>query len=90
VVFGKSLTDLFFGDGKVDFARMKRTIRGVIQAWALAVFCLLALLLALPSKAFGYVDPGTGSFLYQAIYAAVLGGIFYLRKFLNRFFKRDK
>jgi len=50
----------------------------------------LALLLALPSKAFGYVDPGTGSFIYQAIYAACLGGIFYLRKFLNRFFKRDK
>jgi len=36
------------------------------------------------------VDPGTGSFIYQAIYAAVLGGIFYLRKFLSRLFKRDK
>ena len=69
---------------------MRRTTRGTNQVWVPAAFCLLALLLALPSKAFGYVDPGTGSFIYQAIYAACLGGVFYLRKFLNRFFKRDK
>jgi len=87
---GKHLTDPILGDGKVDFARMKRTTRGAFQAWALAAFCLLALLLILPSKAFGYVDPGSGSFIYQAVYAAFIGGIFYLRKFLTRFFKRDK
>jgi hypothetical protein len=69
---------------------MKRTTRGAFQVWALAAFCLVALLLALPSKAFGYVDPGSGSFIYQAIYAAFIGGIFYLRKFLTRIFKRNK
>jgi hypothetical protein len=69
---------------------MKRTARGMNQAWLPTAFCLLTLLLASPSMAFGYVDPGSGSFTYQAIYAAFLGGIFYLRKFLNRFFKRDK
>ena len=90
MVSGKHSTDLSFGDGKVDFARMKRTTRGAFQAWALAVVCLLALLLAIPSQAFGYVDPGSGSFIYQAVYAAFIGGIFYLRKFLNRIFKRDK
>ena len=58
--------------------------------WALAALCLLALLLAVPSKAFGYVDPGSGSFIYQAVYAAFIGGIFYLRKFLTRIFKRNK
>jgi hypothetical protein len=50
----------------------------------------MVLLLALPSKAFGYVDPGSGSFIYQAVYAAFIGGVFYLRKFLNRIFKRNK
>ena len=69
---------------------MKRTTRGTNQAWALTALCLISLLLALPSRAFGYVDPGTGSFIYQAVYAAFLGGVFYLRKFLSRFFKRDK
>lgn len=69
---------------------MKRTTRRANHVWLLSALCLLSLLLALPSRAFGYVDPGTGSFIYQAIYAAFLGGIFYLRKFLSRFFKRDK
>jgi hypothetical protein len=90
MVSGKRSTDLVLGDGKVDFARMKRATRGAFQVWALAAFCLVALLLAVPSKAFGYVDPGSGSFIYQAIYAAFIGGVFYLRKFLNRIFKRNK
>jgi hypothetical protein len=51
---------------------------------------LLPLLLATPSKAFGYADPGTGAFFYQAAYAAFLGGTFYLRKFLERFRRRGK
>jgi hypothetical protein len=51
---------------------------------------VLPLLLATPSKAFGYADPGTGAFIYQAAYAAFLGGTFYLRKFLNRFWQKRK
>lgn len=51
---------------------------------------VLPLLLATPSKAYGYADPGTGAFVYQAAYAAFLGGTFYLRKFLNRFWNRRK
>ncbi len=47
-----------------------------------------ALLLSAPSRAFGYADPGTGAFLYQAAYAAFLGGAFYFRKFLNRIFRK--
>ena len=48
----------------------------------------LALLLASPSKLFAYADPGTGAFLYQAVYAAFLGGAFYFRKFLSRIFRK--
>jgi hypothetical protein len=51
---------------------------------------VLPLLLATPSKAFGYTDPGTGAFIYQAAYAVFLGGTFYLRKFLNRFWQKRK
>jgi hypothetical protein len=51
---------------------------------------VLPLLLATPSKAFGYTDPGTGAFVYQAAYAAFLGGTFYLRKLLNRFWHKRK
>jgi hypothetical protein len=51
---------------------------------------VLPLLLATPSKAQGYADPGTGAFVYQAAYAAFLGGTFYLRRFLNRFWRRRR
>lgn len=49
-------------------------------------FLALPMLLAMPAQAFGYTDPGTGTFAYQAIYAAFIGGSFYVRKFLKRFF----
>ena len=55
-----------------------------------AAALLLPLILVTPSRAYGYADPGTGTFIYQAAYAAFLGGTFYLRKFLNRFFGKRK
>jgi hypothetical protein len=52
---------------------------------------VLPFMLATPSAVYGYVDPGTGSFLYQAAYVAFLGAAFYVRKMLNRFCgKRNK
>ena len=55
-----------------------------------ASLLLLPLLLVSPAKAYGYADPGTGAFVYQAAYAAFLGGTFYLRRFLNHIFRRRK
>jgi hypothetical protein len=57
---------------------------------AKTLLLLLPLLLATPGKAYGYADPGTGAFLYQAAYAAFLGGSFYLRRVLDRLFQRHK
>jgi hypothetical protein len=53
-----------------------------------AILIGIALFLSAPSRAFGYADPGTGAFLYQAAYAAFIGGAFYFRKFLNRIFRK--
>jgi hypothetical protein len=50
----------------------------------------IVLLLSSPSKLFGYADPGTGAFLYQAAYAAFIGGAFYFRKFLSRIFRKRR
>ena len=49
---------------------------------------VLPLLLATPSRASAYTDPGSGAFVYQAAYAMFLGGTFYLRRFLDRFWKK--
>lgn len=51
---------------------------------------LLPLLLVTPTKGSAYADPGTGAFVYQAAYAAFLGGAYYLRKLLDRFWNRRK
>jgi hypothetical protein len=50
----------------------------------------LPLLLATPSKAHAYGDPGTGAFVYQAAYAVFLGGAYYIRKFLDRIWGKRK
>ncbi len=55
-----------------------------------ALLLLLPLLLVSPSQAFSYADPGSGAFVYQAAYAAFLGGSFYLRKLLNRIWGKRK
>jgi hypothetical protein len=57
---------------------------------AKTLLLLLPLMLATPGKAFGYTDPGTGAFIYQAAYAAFLGGSFYLRKLLDRVWQRRR
>jgi hypothetical protein len=57
---------------------------------AKTLLLLVPLMLATPSKASAYADPGTGAFIYQAAYAAFLGGSFYLRKLLDRVLKRPQ
>jgi hypothetical protein len=42
-------------------------------------FLLFVLLALAPSPAFAYIDPGTGSFLFQVVAAAVIGGLFFVR-----------
>lgn len=61
-----------------------------LRNFTLVVMLVTPLVLATPSKAFGYADPGTGAFVYQAAYAAFLGGTFYLRRFLDRFWGKRK
>lgn len=54
------------------------------------LFVIVPLMLVSPSKAFGYADPGTGAFLYQAAYAIFLGSTFYLRRLLDRVFRKRR
>lgn len=61
-----------------------------LRKLTLTVLLIAPFTLATPSKAFGYADPGTGAFVYQAAYAAFLGGTFYLRRFLDRFWRKRK
>jgi hypothetical protein len=68
----------------------RKTPQPLILKLTKALLLLIPLLLISPAKAYGYTDPGTGAFVYQAAYAAFLGGTFYLRRFLDRVFRRRK
>ena len=68
---------------------MQKPHRIVWSLVRIAMVCL-ALLMTAPVEVRAYADPGTGAFLYQAAYAAFLGGTFYIRKILDRLFARRK
>jgi hypothetical protein len=44
---------------------------------------VVLLLLALPRPAHAYVDPGSGAMLWQLAAAAVVGSMFYVRRFVG-------
>jgi len=48
------------------------------------VAVLAALFVIVPSAAYAYIDPGTGSFVIQGIIAAVVGAGVVLRMFWSR------
>ena len=48
--------------------------------WALALTCAVA------QPAYGYVDPGSGLFLFQVIGSTFVGMTFLLRKRIRQFF----
>jgi hypothetical protein len=51
---------------------------------------LVALFVLAPVPAHAYIDPGTGSFLFQAIAATLIGGIFFVRMSWQRIRERMK
>ena len=64
--------------------------RSAFSTLTKVLFIWIPLLLISPRDAFGYADPGSGAFVYQAAYAAFLGGTFYVRRILNYLWPRRK
>ena len=53
------------------------------------VLALLALRGA-EAPALAYVDPGSGTMLWQVVLAGIVGALFYFRSFLARLFSRSR
>jgi hypothetical protein len=64
-------------------ALVRRTAPVRCSAIGLAVW-LLGLCMALPSVAWAYVDPGSGSMLLQFLLATVLGALYVLRSYFRK------
>jgi hypothetical protein len=45
---------------------------------------LLVLLCLLPENSFGYIDPGSGSYLFQILLAALFGSLYAIKIFWDR------
>lgn len=41
--------------------------------------CLVIIFCAMPSLAFAYIDPGTGAYVVQALFALIAAGLAYIR-----------
>ena len=51
----------------------------------ITILVVLALFsLIFPLKAYAYLDPGTGSYIFQLIIAAFVGGLFAVKLFWNK------
>jgi len=48
------------------------------------LFLIVALQLILSQNAFAYLDPGTGSYIFQVVVAILIGGIFVIRTFWQK------
>lgn len=51
---------------------------------------LAAMLLLMPSAAFAYVDPGTGSILWQMMLGLLVGAGFYFRQIAGWFTRKQR
>jgi hypothetical protein len=55
------------------------------------VLCLLlAVSLSLPARAHAYIDPQSGSIMFQVFVAAILGAVFTLRRWWASVFRRAR
>jgi O-antigen/teichoic acid export membrane protein len=50
----------------------------------------LLLFLLCEVRLYAYVDPGSGALVWQALVAAFIGGVFYLKRFLWRLRSNSK
>ena len=57
-----------------------------MKQWSLvwAIGILAVWVLVAPGRALAYLDPGTGSYLFQILIAALVGGLFAVKIFWSR------
>jgi len=54
------------------------------RRWILPLVVGLVLYVVFPSKVRAYLDPGTGSYVWQMLLAALVGGLFALKMYWQR------
>jgi hypothetical protein len=61
-----------------------------LQNFSTVLVLLILLTFATEQEARAYTDPGTGAMIWQMLAAAAVGVLFYFRRFLAWFKKKDE
>ena len=51
---------------------------------AILLILSIAVQMLLPQAAFAYLDPGTGSYVFQVLVAALIGGLFTIKMYWQK------
>ena len=49
-----------------------------------SLFLIMALQITLSHNAFAYLDPGTGSYIFQVLFAVFIGGVFTIKHYWQK------
>jgi hypothetical protein len=82
----------------VELNRSNRELSMLKRKPLFTLFLIVALQEMLSQNAFAYLDPGTGSYIFQVLIAVFIGGLFTIKSywqkikdfFINRFSKRQE
>ena len=71
---------------------LRRQARDKYWSSKITIFFVVWAIFVFPETSHAYLDPGTGSFVFQMIIAGVVGGLFAIKTFWRKivsFFKKD-
>ncbi len=61
-------------------------------SYRIALLSIFSISIVFSQTAYGYLDPGTGSMIIQAVVAGILGGVFAIKFYWHKlltFFRKD-
>ena len=80
----KKMTCLFGPATQSLWSLVFHSLRGKRRSSAISLSIFVVLSILLPSKAYAYFDPGTGSMILQGLIAGLMGVLFTIKTYWTR------
>jgi len=55
-----------------------------VKLWSFMLLCVLIVGLAVPEPVYAYLDPGTGSYVFQLVIGVIVAALFMLRGYWGK------
>ena len=82
-----------WGKNKNRLCRQRKAKRDNFKTCFFVILFVALATLIFPERSEAYLDPGTGSFVFQMIIASIIGGLYTIKTYwrnIIKFFKKDK